>query len=89
MFGMKLGLNLHYFSDHGDLSRTIDQDERGMRFTFRPSECITTVSSTVQMEFDKVMNLSVGGDGIIGRRISIFQDISMKALLAEGVIGWN
>jgi len=41
------------------------------------------------MEYEKKLDLSVGRDGIIGRRISIFKDDSSRILLAEGVVGWN
>jgi hypothetical protein len=47
------------------------------------------MDSTAQMEFSEALDLNVGGNGIIGRRISIFQDMTMTSLLAEGVIGWN
>lgn len=47
------------------------------------------MNSIAHMEYEKGLDLSVGGDGIIGRRISVFKDDSSRVLLAEGVVGWN
>jgi hypothetical protein len=35
------------------------------------------------------LNLTVGNDGVIGRRVSVYSDESMQTILSEGVIGWN
>lgn len=35
------------------------------------------------------LELSVGGDGIIGRRVTVHSDKRMERVVAEGIIGWN
>jgi hypothetical protein len=34
------------------------------------------------------LNLSVGEDGVVGRRVSVV-DARTSAILGEGIIGWN
>ena len=45
---------------------------------------VTTVSKTG----DKRLNLGVGGEGIVGRTVSVL-DSRSKRILGEGVIGWS
>jgi hypothetical protein len=77
------------FNDHGNLLRPVDYRDQGIRFVFRPACVAPTLDSVAHMEYEKKLDLSVGRDGIIGRRISIFKDDSSRILLAEGVVGWN
>lgn len=74
-------------SDHGNLLRPVDYRDEGIRFAFQPTSSGTT--SIAHMEYEKELELSVGGDGIIGRRVSVFTDDGSRVLLAEGVVGWN
>ncbi|KAE9966891.1 hypothetical protein EG328_008539 [Venturia inaequalis] len=73
--------------DHGNLLRPVDYRDEGIRFAFQPTSSGTT--SIAHMEYEKELDLSVGGDGIIGRRVSVFTDDGSRVLLAEGVVGWN
>ncbi|TID24066.1 putative oxoglutarate iron-dependent oxygenase protein [Venturia nashicola] len=73
--------------DHGNLLRPVDHRDEGIRFAFQPTS--SGERSTAHMEYEKELVLSVGGDGIIGRRISVFKDDPTRILLAEGVVGWN
>lgn len=76
-------------SDHGNLLRTVDYRDDGIRFAFQPTSTGPTLDSIAYMEYEKELDLGVGGDGIIGRRVSVFKDDSSRVLLAEGVVGWN
>lgn len=76
-------------SDHGNLLRPVDYRDEGIRFAFQPTSSGPVLNSIAHMEYEKGLDLSVGGDGIIGRRISVFKDDSSRVLLAEGVVGWN
>lgn len=80
---------LRSFSDHGDLLQPVDYRDEGIKFAFQPTSPGPTLGSIAHMEYEKELDLGVGGDGIIGRRISVFKDDPSKVLLAEGVVGWN
>ncbi|QDS73992.1 hypothetical protein FKW77_008625 [Venturia effusa] len=75
--------------DHGNLLKPVDYRDEGIKFAFQPTSSGPAMHSTAHMEYEKKLDLGVGGDGIIGRRISIFKDASSGVLLAEGVVGWN
>lgn len=76
---------LMWRSEHGDLSQPSTPGTHLRIFVFRPS--MKEVSAL--MDLDRELNLGVGGDVIIGRRISVFRDESWRTALAEGIIGWN
>lgn len=67
-------------SEHGDLSQPSTPGAHLHQFVFRPS--MNDVSAL--MDLDRELNLGVGGDVIIGRRISVFRDESLRTDLAEG-----
>jgi len=76
------------FSEYGDLSSPADQAGSLHLIDFDPKQMLSCGSSA-QMHLTKQLNLGVGDGGIIGRRISVFKDASMRVRIAEGVIGWN
>ena len=42
------------------------------------------------MQLPEKLHLGVGGNGIVGRRISVMTGSTQQPLtLAEGVVGWN
>jgi len=41
------------------------------------------------MTVPEYYDFGVGGDGIIGRRVSVFEDSLDREPVVEGVIGWN
>ncbi|KAF2102829.1 hypothetical protein NA57DRAFT_71814 [Rhizodiscina lignyota] len=44
---------------------------------------------SANMELRQPLQLSVGGDGVIGRRVTVHRDSWMDGVMAEGIIGWN
>ncbi|KAF2140936.1 uncharacterized protein K452DRAFT_359358 [Aplosporella prunicola CBS 121167] len=49
-----------------------------------------TASGLARMELPEELQLSVGGQGVIGRRVSIMTGMrDSGARVAEGIIGWN
>ena len=41
------------------------------------------------MMLDKPLQLEVGENGVIGRRITVYEDTGLANPIAEGIIGWN
>ncbi|KIW07304.1 uncharacterized protein PV09_02154 [Verruconis gallopava] len=72
----------------GDLSMPVGQAGLLHRFRIPPQQAVPA-ESLYRWDLDQVLNLSVGGDGIVGRRISIFEDVGLQRQVAEGIIGWN
>lgn len=46
---------------------------------------------TVEIALEKPLSLIVGEDGIIGRRVSMFNErrLPEQALIADGIVGFN
>jgi hypothetical protein len=76
-------------SDHGDLSKPAEKVGQLYRFAFNPSLKDSPIKSSAQMDLDHSLSLGVGSDRMVGRRVSVFRDTSMRARVAEGIIGWN
>jgi hypothetical protein len=53
---------------------------------FHPASVASTFDSIAHMEYEKELDLSVGGDGITCRRISIFKSGSSRILLTEETV---
>jgi hypothetical protein len=51
--------------------------------------CWLDQETEYQMSLDEHLNLGAGPDGIIGRRISLFEQGRTENQFAEGIIGWN
>jgi hypothetical protein len=75
-------------SEKGDLSIPFHQAGFLHRFELAARHR-TNSGSCDQWELDQYLDLGVGGNGIIGRRISIFEDAALERQLAEGIVGWN
>jgi hypothetical protein len=76
------------FSEYGDLSEPIEESRIFAKFTFFPLDKLAT-SCLHRMELPEPLVLGVGKDGIIGRRLSVFEDETMTTRVAEGIVGWN
>lgn len=46
-------------------------------------------SRSSKIELDRCLELGVGNEGVIGRRVTVYRDRRMTGALADGVIGWN
>lgn len=80
---------LTLFSEHGDLSQAPMPSACLHRFVFLPREEGTPFDHFANMDLSLDLDLGVGGDGVIGRRISVYKDEGMRMAIAEGIIGWN
>lgn len=76
------------YSQNGDLTRPIETTSSLHQFHFVP-KLLPERHGYAEMKLRGQLELGVGGNGVIGRRISIFQDAAMSVRLAEGVVGWN
>jgi hypothetical protein len=69
---------------------SIPVSEAGLLHKFAlQNRCISKPDSQISWEIDQCLDLGVGGDGIIGRRISIYEDAMLRRHVAEGIVGWN
>lgn len=69
---------------------SIPVSEAGLLHTFAlQNRCMSTQDSRISWELDQYLDLGVGGNGIIGRRISIYEDAMLRRHVAEGIVGWN
>ncbi|KAF5979932.1 hypothetical protein FCOIX_5060 [Fusarium coicis] len=76
-----------YVVIHGDLTR--NASECGL---FRQFSLQTTPTSReyVELPLQGPLSLEVGGDGIIGRRVSVYSRLaSGDKIVAEGIVGFN
>jgi hypothetical protein len=65
-------------------------EEAGLLHSFAlENRCLPSEGVCAAWQLDQPLNLGVGGNGIIGRRISIFEDAMLKRHIAEGIVGWN
>ena len=81
-------LQLTPYSEKGDMSLPLDQ--AGFLHTFAlDGKGRTDGRAMTSWEIPQSLNLSVGGTGIIGRRISIYEDAMLRRQVAEGIVGWN
>ena len=75
-------------SEKGDLSLPVEQAGLLHSFTL-DSRSRTYAGSMASWEIDRCLDLNVGDAGIIGRRISVYEDSRLQSPVAEGIIGWN
>lgn len=72
-------------SRDGDLSASPPQSISDSLYSFEIEE-----SPRGMMQLPEKLHLGVGGNGIVGRRISVMTGSTQQPLtLAEGVVGWN
>jgi hypothetical protein len=72
------------------LSKPTDDASFLHSFTFDSNGRVkSSQRDVVQMDLAQHLELGVGGNGVIGRKISIFRDVTTDQPIAEGVIGWN
>jgi hypothetical protein len=80
-------------SSIGDLTQPTHQSGMFQQFRLDPNP---KRGHSLETALDKPVLLNVGGDGIIGRRVSLLQQHSPysrhplpEPLLAEGIVGFN
>ncbi|KAF2422973.1 hypothetical protein EJ08DRAFT_737685 [Tothia fuscella] len=73
--------------EQGDL--TTSPEEAGCFHKFKFEADASGSGSMTEMRLSQPLEISPGIGGVIGRRISIFDDASMRRRSAEGIIGWN
>ncbi|CAG7555830.1 unnamed protein product [Fusarium equiseti] len=85
--------NMKGFSDlyvviHGDLTR--NASECGLFRQF-PLKTPPTSNDFVESQLQGPLSLEVGGDGIIGRRVSVYSRVAtgQDKIVAEGIVGFN
>jgi hypothetical protein len=72
-------------SRDGDLSASPPRSISDSLYSFEIEE-----SPRGMMQLPEKLHLGVGGNGIVGRRISVMTGSTQQPLtLAEGVVGWN
>jgi len=70
----------------GDMTRPIEEAGFFRKIHFQPTS--TEQSQILAMKLHTPLEISPCGEGVIGRRISLY-DGQMRERLAEGIIGWN
>ncbi|QPC67655.1 hypothetical protein HYE67_009886 [Fusarium culmorum] len=73
----------------GDLTR--NANECGLFRQFSLPTSPPTPNNFVESQLQGPLSLEVGGDGIIGRRVSVYSRIStgQNKIVAEGIVGFN
>jgi len=61
----------------------------GLLHNFRLVDHGASCANAVEMTVPEYYDFGAGGDGIIGRRVSVFEDSFDREPVVEGVIGWN
>lgn len=77
---------------NGDLlSRPPLSDEaRNALYAIQLKPAVDEHQSLAQLDLADELEFAVGGNGVIGRKVSIVTDLSdAGTTLAEGIIGWN
>lgn len=81
------------YSSIGDMTQPAHQSGMFQQFRLNTS---AKQGHSMETALDKPVQLNVGGDGIIGRRVSMLQQRSPRSqhppqqlLLAEGIVGFN
>ncbi|KAF2670512.1 hypothetical protein BT63DRAFT_239993 [Microthyrium microscopicum] len=70
----------------GDMTKPINAAEYLHKLHFLPSSVDS--SGTRSLKLDNPLQISPGGEGVIGRRVLLYES-SGQSPLAEGLIGWN
>lgn len=75
-------------SSSGDLTR--NASECGLFRQF-PLKTPPTSNDFVESQLQGPLSLEVGGDGIIGRRVSVYSRLAtgQDKIVAEGIVGFN
>ncbi|KAF4967469.1 hypothetical protein FSARC_4992 [Fusarium sarcochroum] len=84
---MKGFTNLHVVV-HGDLTR--NASECGLFRQF-PLQTPSAFQEFIELPLQRPLSLEVGGDGIIGRRVSLYSRLAsgQDKIVAEGIVGFN
>ncbi|EON62462.1 hypothetical protein W97_01684 [Coniosporium apollinis CBS 100218] len=80
---------IHY---DGDLSRSSQGDWSQPLYSFQVARSVAESSSGQRavMDVPQALPLTVGGLGVVGRRVSLVEGTGIGAQrIAEGIIGWN
>ncbi|KAF5539850.1 hypothetical protein FMEXI_8708 [Fusarium mexicanum] len=76
-----------YVVIHGDLTRNASECGLFRQFSLHTSP---TSREYVELPLQGPLSLEVGGDGIIGRRVSLYSRLaSGDKIVAEGIVGFN
>ncbi|KAF5645262.1 uncharacterized protein FTJAE_2512 [Fusarium tjaetaba] len=76
-----------YVVIHGDLTRNANECGLFRQFSLQTT---TTSPEYVELPLQGPLSLEVGGDGIIGRRVSVYSRLaSGDKIVAEGIVGFN
>ncbi|EOD49067.1 putative oxoglutarate iron-dependent oxygenase protein [Neofusicoccum parvum UCRNP2] len=68
----------------------LSEEARNALYAVQLKPAVDEHQSTAQLELTNALDFSVGGNGVIGRKVSIVTDLNdTGATLAEGIIGWN
>lgn len=70
----------------GDLTKPVGESGLLQQFTISPPGDLTGVETGYEMALNESVSLNVGGDGIIGRRVSMTRG---GRLVADGIVGFN
>lgn len=79
-------------SRNGDLlSRPpLSEEARNALYAIQLKPAVDEHQSLAQLDLADELEFAVGGNGVIGRKVSIVTDLSdAGTTLAEGIIGWN
>ena len=71
----------------GNLNATPSAGPAFCQFQLPPHE--SPACGWLRIDLRMPLELTVGGDGVIGRRVTIHADSGMDVIIAEGIIGWN
>jgi hypothetical protein len=77
-------------SRDGDLTHSSSASEVPLySFAVHP-ESLWKTTTGVEMDISPRLPLEVGGEGIVGRRVSVVSELEGgERRIAEGIIGWN
>ncbi|RBR20409.1 hypothetical protein FVER53590_07509 [Fusarium verticillioides] len=76
-----------YVVIHGDLTRNASECGLFCQFSLQTTP---TSREYVELPLQGPLSLEVGGDGIIGRRVSVYSRLaSGDKIVAEGIVGFN
>ena len=82
-------------SRSGDL-RSLDADPRDVLHSFplapyaSPAAVVSSAGIVDSFQLPTRLNLGVGGEGVIGRRVSLVRRTAVGArVVGVGIIGWN
>ncbi|RGP65795.1 hypothetical protein FSPOR_7056 [Fusarium sporotrichioides] len=85
--------SIHKFSDlhviiHGDMTRKASECGLFRQFSLQTPP---NPNDFVESQLQGPLSLEVGGDGIIGRRVSVYSRLAtgQNKIVAEGIVGFN